>query len=58
MNTTAPIFPLLSRYAPIIYKIAALRFEKSQGEVCHGPVTNNEVTSARPLSDFWLARVA
>ena len=38
--------------------LAAVRFEKSWGEVCLGPGTNNEVTSARPLSDFWPTRVA
>ena len=36
----------------------AVRFEKSRGEVCLGPGTNNEVNSARPLSDLWQARVA
>ena len=38
--------------------LAAVRFEKSWGEICLGPVTNNEVTSARLLSDLWLACVA
>ena len=54
ISATIPILPLFARY--IIYKIAAVRFEKSRGEVCLGP--GNEVTSARSLSDFWLARVA
>ena len=58
INATTPILPLFAREPPIIYKIAAVRFEKSWGEVCLGPGTNNEVTSARPLSDFWLTRVA
>ena len=35
-----------------------VRFESSRGEVSLGFGTNNEVTSARPLSDIWLARVA
>ena len=38
--------------------LAAVRFEKSWGEVCLGPGTNNEVTSARLLPDLWLAHVA
>ena len=37
--------------------LAAVRFEKSWGEVCLGPGINNEVTSARLLPDLWLARV-
>ena len=38
--------------------LATVRFEKSWGEICLGPGTNNEITSARLLSDLWLARVA